>query len=108
VDRAFVAGELARTARLYREATGQTMAPLWRAPFGEHNAEIRRWAAEQGYWHVGWTGGRGGLDGLDWITDPRSRGFQASRSVVGAWHWYRHGRVVAVIRHGRRFHARHR
>ena len=58
VDRAFVAGELARTARLYREATGRTMAPLWRAPFGEHNAEIRRWAAEQGYWHVGWTGGR--------------------------------------------------
>ena len=38
VDRAFVAGELARTARLYREATGRTMAPLWRAPFGEHNA----------------------------------------------------------------------
>jgi peptidoglycan/xylan/chitin deacetylase (PgdA/CDA1 family) len=83
VDRAFVAGELARTARLYREATGTAMAPLWRAPFGEHNAEIRRWAAEQGYWHVGWTGGRGGLDGLDWITDPRARGYQPAERLLG-------------------------
>jgi peptidoglycan/xylan/chitin deacetylase (PgdA/CDA1 family) len=76
VSREFVAGELARTARLYREATGREMAPVWRAPFGEHNAEIRRWAAEQGYWHVGWTGGRFGLDGMDWVSDPRSRAYQ--------------------------------
>jgi len=82
VDRAFVAGELARTARLYREATGRAMAPLWRAPFGEHNAEIRRWAAEQGYWHVGWTGGRSGLDGLDWVTDPRSRAYQPADRLL--------------------------
>ncbi len=76
VSRQFLAGELARTARLYREATGREMAPVWRAPFGEHNAEIRRWAAGQGYWHVGWTGGRFGLDGMDWVTDPRSRAYQ--------------------------------
>jgi len=82
VDRAFVAGELTRTARLYREATGRTMAPLWRAPFGEHNAEIRRWAAEQGYWHVGWTGGRTGLDGLDWITDPSARGYRSAERLL--------------------------
>ena len=82
VDRAFVAGELARTARLYREATGRSMAPLWRAPFGEHNPEIRRWAAEQGYWHVGWTGGRSGLDGLDWVTDPGSRSYQPADRLL--------------------------
>ncbi len=82
VDRAYLWGQLARTARLYREATGRNMAPLWRAPFGEHNAEIRRWAAEAGYWHVGWTGGRGGLDGLDWISDPRSRGFQPADRLL--------------------------
>jgi peptidoglycan/xylan/chitin deacetylase (PgdA/CDA1 family) len=82
VDRAYVYGQLARTARLYREATGRNMAPLWRAPFGEHNAEIRRWAAEAGYWHVGWTGGRGGLDGMDWISDPRSRGFQPADRLL--------------------------
>lgn len=82
VDRAFFAGELARTARLYREATDRTMAPLWRAPFGEHNPEIRRWAAEQGYWHVGWTGGRTGLDGMDWVTDPRSRSYQTAERLI--------------------------
>jgi peptidoglycan/xylan/chitin deacetylase (PgdA/CDA1 family) len=82
VDRAFVAGELARTARLYRDATGRTMAPLWRAPFGEHNAEIRRWAAEQGYWHVGWTGGRSGLDGMDWIVDPKARGYRPAERLL--------------------------
>ena len=58
------------------------MAPLWRAPFGEHNAEIRRWAAEAGYWHVGWTGGRSGLDGLDWVSDPRSRAYQPADRLL--------------------------
>ncbi len=82
VDRAFLAGELARTSRLYREATDRTMAPLWRAPFGEHNPEIRRWAAEQGYWHVGWTGGRTGLDGMDWVTDLRSRSYQTAERLI--------------------------
>jgi peptidoglycan/xylan/chitin deacetylase (PgdA/CDA1 family) len=82
VNRRFLAGQLARTARLYREVTGRTMAPLWRAPYGEQNAEIRRWAAEQGYWHVGWTGGRGGLDGLDWVTDPRSPAYQPAPRLV--------------------------
>jgi peptidoglycan-N-acetylglucosamine deacetylase len=82
VDRAFLAGELASAARLYREATGREMAPLWRAPFGEHNAEIRRWAAEEGYWHVGWTGGRSGLDGMDWVTDPRSRAYRPAEQLL--------------------------
>jgi len=97
VDRAFLAGELVRTARLYREATGRAMAPLWRAPFGEHNADIRRWAAEQGYWHVGWTGGRTGLDGLDWITDPRARGYQpADRLLSRLVHHAENGGIVLL------------
>jgi peptidoglycan/xylan/chitin deacetylase (PgdA/CDA1 family) len=58
------------------------MAPLWRAPYGEHNTEIRRWAAEAGYWHVGWTGGRAGLDGLDWVTDPASRSYRSSEELL--------------------------
>jgi peptidoglycan/xylan/chitin deacetylase (PgdA/CDA1 family) len=82
VDRWFLVAELGRTARAYEETTGQKMAPLWRAPFGEHNEEIRRWAAEAGYWHVGWTGGRAGLDGLDWVSDPRSKAYRTSDRVV--------------------------
>jgi len=83
VDREFLARELFETARLYRETTGAVLAPLWRAPYGEHNAEIRRWAAEAGYWHVGWTGGRVGLDGLDWISDPSSPSYRNGEDLVG-------------------------
>jgi peptidoglycan/xylan/chitin deacetylase (PgdA/CDA1 family) len=73
------------------------MAPLWRAPFGEHNAEIRRWAAVQGYWHVGWTGGRSGLDGLDWISDPLSRSFQpAERLLARLVHHAENGGIVLL------------
>lgn len=82
VDRVFLTGELDRTARLYRETTGRDMAPFWRAPFGEENDEIRRWAAQAGYWTVGWTGGRAGLDGLDWVSDPRSPAYLSSAHVV--------------------------
>ncbi len=82
VDREFLLRELARTAELYRMVTGREMAPLWRAPFGEQNAEIRRWAAEAGYWHVGWTGGRAGLDGLDWVSDPRSRAYRTADQLI--------------------------
>ncbi len=82
VDREFLARQLRSAADSYREATGRTMAPLWRAPFGEHNAEIRGWAAREGYWHVGWTGGRAGLDGLDWVSDPAARSYRSAGRVV--------------------------
>jgi peptidoglycan/xylan/chitin deacetylase (PgdA/CDA1 family) len=82
VDRSYLAAELARAAHLYREATGRNMSPIWRAPYGEQNAEIRLWAAEAGYWHVGWTGGRAGLDGMDWVSDPASRMYRSSERLV--------------------------
>lgn len=82
VDRAFVARELRSTAEAWRTATGRALAPLWRAPFGEQNGEIRGWAALEGYWHVGWTGGRAGLDGLDWVSDPSSRAYRSAGRVV--------------------------
>ncbi|HEX7253062.1 MAG TPA: polysaccharide deacetylase family protein [Thermoanaerobaculia bacterium] len=82
VDRAFLAGELERTAHLYRDATGREMAHLWRAPYGEQNGQLRRWALEAGYWHVGWTGGRAGLDGLDWVSDPESPRYRSAQGVV--------------------------
>ncbi|HYK41250.1 MAG TPA: polysaccharide deacetylase family protein, partial [Thermoanaerobaculia bacterium] len=84
VDRNFLRRELTRTAQEYDRLTGRTMAPIWRAPFGEQNEEIRRWAAQSGYWHVGWTGGRAGLDGMDWVTDPRSKSYRSSDRVIAA------------------------
>ena len=82
VDRAYLAGQLRAAADAYRAATGRAMSPLWRAPFGEQNPEIRAWAALEGYWHVGWTGGRAGLDGLDWVSDPSSRAYRSADGVV--------------------------
>ncbi len=82
VDRAFVARELRATAEAWYAATAHPLAPLWRAPYGEQNAEIRYWAAQEGYWHVGWTGGRAGLDGLDWVSDPSSRAYRSAGKVV--------------------------
>jgi peptidoglycan/xylan/chitin deacetylase (PgdA/CDA1 family) len=82
VDREYLARELRAAAEAYRQTTGRTMAPLWRAPYGEHNPEIRAWAAREGYWHVGWTGGRAGLDGLDWVSDPAARSYRSAGRVV--------------------------
>ena len=76
-------GELLRTAALYRETTGREMAPLWRAPFGEENAEIRAWALRAGFSHVSWTHGGGrNLDALDWVSDPESPRYRPSDRLI--------------------------
>jgi peptidoglycan/xylan/chitin deacetylase (PgdA/CDA1 family) len=57
---------------------------LWRAPYGEHNGEIRAWAAEPGYRHVGWTrdaASREDLDSRDWVADPTSSIYRSSREI---------------------------
>ena len=78
-----VRDELLRTASLYRETTGRGMAPLWRAPFGEENAEIRQWALRAGFAHVSWThGGASSLDALDWVSDPGSPRYRSSERVI--------------------------
>ncbi len=69
VSRQRLLDELARTAAAYRDATGREMAPLWRAPYGEYNAQILSWATEAGWRHVGWTDR---LDSLDWVADAAS------------------------------------
>lgn len=57
---------------------GRPMDPYWRAPYGEHTAEIRRWAEELGYRHVGWSEG---ADTLDWAT-PRERRLYRSGDAI--------------------------
>jgi peptidoglycan/xylan/chitin deacetylase (PgdA/CDA1 family) len=75
VTKEFLQSELRQAARLFQEVTGTPMSPYWRAPYGEHNSEIRTWAAEIGYLHVGWTreaGAGENLDTRDWVADPHS------------------------------------
>ncbi|MFQ5628193.1 MAG: polysaccharide deacetylase family protein [bacterium] len=77
--------QLQRTGDLFAEVTGGKMQPFWRAPFGEHNGEIRRWAAEVGYRHVGWTSGKTyseSLDTVDWIADSSSTAYRSSQEIL--------------------------
>jgi peptidoglycan/xylan/chitin deacetylase (PgdA/CDA1 family) len=75
--------ELERTAAIIRTTIGRDPAPLWRAPYGEHNAQIRAWAAELGLTHVDWTrADRRSLDALDWVEDPRARNFLGAEAMA--------------------------
>jgi len=77
--------ELKKTAELFQKVTGKPMAKFWRAPFGEYNTEILRWAAESGYRHIAWTRGRGWAhngDTMDWVTDTSSTIYHTADEIV--------------------------
>jgi len=85
VTREFLQDQLTRTAQIFAEVTGEKMAPYWRAPYGEHNAEIRQWAAELGYRHVGWTKGRNwqeSMDTMDWVADTTSKAYHPAEEIL--------------------------
>jgi peptidoglycan/xylan/chitin deacetylase (PgdA/CDA1 family) len=85
VTREFVHGHLRRVDDGFHGLTGQRLAPFWRAPFGEHNDEIRGWAAEIGYRHISWTRGAGvaeDLDTRDWVADRSSRIYRSRAEIV--------------------------
>ena len=58
---------------------GRPMDPLWRAPYGEHTAELRRWAEEVGYRHVGWSEG---ADTLDWATRKERNLYRSGEAIL--------------------------
>lgn len=85
VTREVVLGELRRAEASFRALTGRSMAPYWRAPYGEHNGEIRAWAADGGYRHIGWTrraGAAEDLDTRDWVADTSSRIYRSREEIV--------------------------
>ena len=76
--------ELAAADSLFREVTGAGMTKYWRAPFGEHNKQLRRWAAEEGYRHVSWTKSqtRGeSMDTHDWVNDAASKLYKSAQEI---------------------------
>ncbi|WP_257310652.1 polysaccharide deacetylase family protein [Geothrix fuzhouensis] len=58
---------------------GRPMDPYWRAPYGEQTPEIRRWAEELGYRHVGWSEG---ADTLDWATPKERRLYRSGDAIL--------------------------
>ena len=84
ISRELLHDELLSTEELFRSLTKKEMVKFWRAPFGEHNREIRRWAAELGYRQVGWTLGRDwqhSMDTLDWVADKNSSAYRSAEEI---------------------------
>lgn len=77
--------ELMKTAELFYQITRKKMAPYWRAPYGEHNAEIRTWAAGAGFRQIGWTLGKSwadGMDTLDWVADTSATYYHSADEIA--------------------------
>ncbi len=75
--------ELLAADRIFLQVAGRPMDPLWRAPYGEHTAEIRKWAEEVGYRHVGWSEG---ADTLDWATVKERRLYRTGNAILDRLH----------------------
>jgi peptidoglycan/xylan/chitin deacetylase (PgdA/CDA1 family) len=74
-----LAAQLARADSMYESISGRCMEPFWRAPFGELNNEILRWAALEGYRHIGWSPG---CDTWDWVADPESELYRTGPQIL--------------------------
>jgi peptidoglycan-N-acetylmuramic acid deacetylase len=55
LDRAALCAELARPSERFRAVTGQTLAPIWRAPGGKTSPALLAAAEACGWRHVPWT-----------------------------------------------------
>ncbi len=71
--------ELLEADRALFRLLGRPMDPIWRAPYGEHTAEIRKWAEELGYRHVGWSEG---ADTLDWATVKERKLYRTGNAIL--------------------------
>ncbi|MFQ5481049.1 MAG: polysaccharide deacetylase family protein [Thermodesulfobacteriota bacterium] len=84
VTKDFLIKELKIAEKRFFEVTGRHMSPLWRAPYGEVNKELRAWAFSAGYLHIGWTydrKNRRSLDSLDWVHDRSSHLYHTPEEI---------------------------
>ncbi len=75
--------ELLSADRALYQVLGHPMDPYWRAPYGEQTRELREWAEEIGYRHVGWSEG---ADTLDWATSSEKRIYRNGDAVLERLH----------------------
>ncbi|HJU84333.1 MAG TPA: polysaccharide deacetylase family protein [Holophagaceae bacterium] len=96
--KARVQRELLDADEAFFQLTGRPMDPFWRAPYGEHTPEIRRWAEELGYRHVGWSEG---ADSLDWATARERHLYRSGTSILERLHHRldRNGEGLVVLMH---------
>lgn len=79
VTEEFLKSQLERTNDLFKLIAGRAMDPYWRAPFGEFNQQILRWARDAGYTHVFWTPY---LDTMDWVSSPEDPLFRTPQQIL--------------------------
>jgi peptidoglycan/xylan/chitin deacetylase (PgdA/CDA1 family) len=79
VNREYLNAQLTDAEDLYKDITGYSMAPLWRAPYGEINQEILNWAGEMGYLHINWSNK---CDSWDWVTDSSSQLYRTNQQMI--------------------------
>ena len=75
--------ELIKADRALYKVLGHPMDPYWRAPYGEQTRELRAWAEEIGYRHVGWSEG---ADTLDWATPSEKRLYRNGDAILARLH----------------------
>ena len=75
--------ELLSADRALYRVLGHPMAPYWRAPYGEQTRELREWAEEIGFRHVGWSVG---ADTLDWATSAEKSIYRNGDAVLERLH----------------------
>ena len=75
--------ELLAADRALYQVLGHPMDPYWRAPYGEQTRELREWAEEIGFRHVGWSEG---ADTLDWATATEKRIYRNGDAVLERLH----------------------
>ncbi len=75
--------ELLSADRALYQLLGHPMDPYWRAPYGEQTRELRTWAEEIGFRHVGWSEG---ADTLDWATSSEKRLYRNGGAILERLH----------------------
>ncbi|MBD3418629.1 MAG: polysaccharide deacetylase family protein [Chitinivibrionales bacterium] len=84
ITKEVICRELLEANDAFKTRYGKNLAPIWRAPYGERNNVIYRWALECGYLHVGWRQGntwRENLDSNDWVPDDETPGYHTPAEV---------------------------
>lgn len=85
INAKIIASELRAADARLRAVTGTSFAAIWRAPYGEKNDQICRWALDAGYLHIGWRQARTwrlNLDSNDWIPDEDTPGYRSPEEVL--------------------------
>jgi peptidoglycan/xylan/chitin deacetylase (PgdA/CDA1 family) len=80
VSREFIYSQLNKTDSIFYSYFKQHLKPLWRAPYGEYNKDILRWAAELGYKHIKWSAQ---CDTWDWVSDRESPFYRTPDEMYG-------------------------